>query len=175
MPRPALLNVLLLMFRSLNSVGSVLEMPIPHESSTKLELVKALFSMIAPCTPPVPAVYWFAMNQKNFGEVDTRQDASFRSTAAVAHEVVDIVRQGFLHIHRQAGAHRTEGLGSMHVVGRADAGGVEMASLLAQHFAPVLIQTRVGIFGFDALDAVGVDFGYANQLHFGVGRDAVEG
>src|SRR5262249_28029873 len=27
-----------------------------------------------------------------FGEVDTRQDASFRSTAAVAHEVVDIVR-----------------------------------------------------------------------------------
>jgi hydrophobe/amphiphile efflux-1 (HAE1) family protein len=27
-----------------------------------------------------------------FGEVDTRQDASFRSTAAVAHEVVDIVQ-----------------------------------------------------------------------------------
>jgi hydrophobe/amphiphile efflux-1 (HAE1) family protein len=27
-----------------------------------------------------------------FGEVDTRQDASFRSTAVVAHEVVDIVR-----------------------------------------------------------------------------------
>jgi hydrophobe/amphiphile efflux-1 (HAE1) family protein len=28
-----------------------------------------------------------------FGEVDTRQDASFRSTAAVAHEIVDIVRR----------------------------------------------------------------------------------
>ena len=46
---------------------------------------------------------------------------------------VDIVRERLLHVDVQAELHRAHGHGRVHVVGRADAGDVEILVLLVEH------------------------------------------
>ena len=60
------------------------------------------------------------------------------------------------------------------MVRRADADGVQIFVFLVEHLAPVLIESGVGVSGFDALGASGVDIGGGDEIDRRMRGDAIQ-
>ena len=90
-------------------------------------------------------------------------------------DFVDAVRHGLLLVDREPEAHGGHGHGRVHVIGRAHADGVEVAVLLGEHLAPVLIDFRVGRTLLLLLQFRRVHFGDADQFHLGMAQQHIEG
>ena len=90
-------------------------------------------------------------------------------------DFVDAVRHGLLLVDGQSEAHGGHGHGRVHVVGRADADGVEVAVLFGEHLAPVLVDARVGRTLLLLLQLGRIDFGDADQFHLGMAQQHIEG
>ena len=90
-------------------------------------------------------------------------------------DLVDAVRQGFLLVDREPAVHGGHRHGRVHVVGRADADGVDIAVLFGEHLAPVLVDAGVGRTHLELVELGGIDLGDADQFDLGMAQQDVEG
>ena len=88
--------------------------------------------------------------------------------------LVDVVREGFLAVNVFAELHRGVGDGRVHVVGHGDVARVDVALLLVEKLAPVLVDAHVGEHGFDVGDFVEIDVGNGDEFDERIAGDGLD-
>ena len=90
-------------------------------------------------------------------------------------DLVDAVRERFLHICRKPQLHGGHRLGRVHVIGRADADRVQSTMLLLQHLAPIGVDLGLWRTLPDLIQFGRIHFRDADQLHLGMAQEDIDG
>jgi hypothetical protein len=90
-------------------------------------------------------------------------------------DFVDAVRHRLLLVYGQSDVHGGHRHRRVHVVGGADADGVDILALFGEHLAPVLMDARVGVLGLELIELCGIDFGDASDFELRMAGEDVEG